>query len=224
MANDLSVLIIGGNRFPFHRFDRVGPQLADALNEHGIETTLTTDRDELSALNEYDVVLDYMTDSTLEEKQLDGLLTFVETGGGYVGLHCAADLSSTASDDPDELIDAREEPVPELRELLGGYFHTHPAQTTFDVRVTDSHHPVTAGMEDVTVWDEPYDVSVDSDDVRVLARMDHPDLGDTPVVWVRKHGDGRVCYCSLGHTDAALSDGGVQQLLRRGVGWAGGAD
>lgn len=221
MTANVSVLAIGGNRFPFHRFETVGPLLADALDARGVETTLTTDRNELTDLAAHDVVLDYLTDSTLAEEQRDGLLAFVENGGGYVGLHCAADLTTTAPDDPDELIDAREDPIPDLRELLGGHFVTHPEQATFDVRVVDSHHPITADLDGLRVWDEPYDVNVDADAVRVLARMDHPDLGDTPVLWVREHGDGRVCYCSLGHTDAALTHEGVGRLLRRAVRWAG---
>lgn len=222
MASDLSVLAVGGNRFPFHRFEDVGPLLGDALDDAGVETTFTTDRDELIDPSTYDAVLDYTTDSTLTDDQRDGLLSFVERGGGYVGLHCAADLTSTASEEPDELIDARDEPFSDLRDLLGGHFVTHPEQATFDVRVVDSHHPITAGMGDLRVWDEPYDVETDADAVRVLARMDHPELGDTPVVWVRGYGNGRVCYCSLGHTDAALTHDGVQDLLRRSVRWTAG--
>lgn len=222
MTTDLSVLGIGGNRFPFHRFEEVGPLLADALESSDVDVELTTDRDALTDLDAYDVVLDYLTDSTLADEQRDGVLSFVEGGGGYVGLHCAADLTTTAADDPDELIHARDEPVPELRELLGGHFVTHPEQATFDVRVVDSHHPITADLDDLRVWDEPYDVAVDPDEVRVLARMDHPGLGDTPVLWVRDPGDGRLCYCSVGHTDAALAHEGVGELLRRAVRWAGG--
>ncbi|WP_137284530.1 ThuA domain-containing protein [Halorussus salinisoli] len=222
MPTKLSVLAIGGNRFPFHRFDESGPLLANALDNDSIEVTLTTGRDVLTDLSGYDVVLDYLTDSTLEDEQRDGLLSFVRNGGGYVGVHCAADLTTTAADGQDELIDGRDAPFPELRNLLGGHFVTHPEQTAFDVRIVDSYHPISASLSDIRVWDEPYVLNVDVDDVRVLARMDHPEYADMPVAWVREFYDGRVFYSSLGHGEPALSNVGVRELLRRAVRWAGG--
>ena len=214
------VLAIGGNHFPFHRFEDRGPAIATAFDDR-IDVTLTTDKDDLADLASYDAVVDYLTDSSLTDDQRDGLLSFVEDGGGYVGIHCAADLTSTVAEDPDELIDSRDEPFPELRELVGGHFLTHPEQSIVDVRIVDHHSPITANLEDISVWDEPYVVEVD-DDVRVLARMDHPEHADTPVAWTKPYGDGRVFYCSLGHGTASLTDDGVQALLRNGTRWAAG--
>lgn len=224
----VSVLAIGGNRFPFHRFERRGPTIRDALGDR-VDVTLTTEKDDLAALEPdgegdgsgYDVVLDYLTDSTLTDAQREGLLSFVADGGGYVGVHCAADLTSTESTTQGEVIDHREEPVEGLRELVGGQFRTHPEQTTFAVRVVDHYHPVTATLSDFRVWDEPYVVDVD-DDVSVLARMDHPEHADTPVAWVKRYGEGRVFYCSLGHGEPALTTPGVRALLDAGVRWTAG--
>lgn len=210
--SEVQTVVIGGNRFPFHRLERIGPSLRRAIDVEGIDLELTTDRDELCDLTGYDVLIDYTTDSTLTDNQRSGLLSFVENGGGYAGVHCAADLTTVAEG-------TREEPVPELRTLLGGHFLTHPEQGTFDVNIVDSHHPVSAGLEGFTVWDEPY--ALTHDDVQVLARMDHPVNGDMPVAWVKSHGDGRVFYCSLGHGKAAFANDGVRSLLIRGIRWAG---
>ncbi len=217
-----AVLAIGGDRFPFHRFEDRGPQIAAAFDDR-IDVSPTTDRDDLVDLSGYDAVLDYRTDSSLADDQREGLLSFVAGGGGYVGIHCAADLTSTEPDDPDEVIDSRDEPFPELRELIGGHFLTHPEQTAFDVHVVDHYHQISAGMDGFTVWDEPYVVDVD-DDVRVLARMDHPEHADTPVAWVTDYGDGRVFYSSLGHGTPALTHEGVEGLIRNGTRWAAGDD
>ena len=220
MTANRTVLAIGGNRFPWHRFEERGPQIEAALGD-AADVTLTTDRDDLVDLSAYDVVLDYISDSTLSESQRDGLLSFVDDGGGYVGVHCAADLNSIAPDDPDEVIEQRAEPFPELRELIGGHFLTHPEETTFEVRVVDSYHPITATLDDYEVWDEPYVVEVD-DDVRVLARMDHPEYPDVPVSWVKEYGDGRVFFVSSGHGEPALTNESVGELLREGTRWAAG--
>lgn len=207
-------VVLGGNRFPFHRIERLGPVLERSLHDRGIDTEVTTDRDVLceERISEYDAVVDITTDSTLNERQESGLRSFVQSGGGYVGIHGAADLTTTA----DERF---EEPIPELRELIGGHFLGHPEQSTFDVNVVDSHHPITADLDGFTVWDEPYVLEYD-DDVRVLARMDHPENGDMPVAWVKSFGDGRVFYCSLGHDLPGLRNDGVQTLLERGIRWA----
>lgn len=220
MTAERTVLAIGGNRFPWHRFEERGPEIAAALGGDN-DVTLSTDRDDLVDPSGYDVVLDYLSDSRLTDAQRDGLLSFVERGGGYVGVHAAADLTSIAPDDPDEVHDELDEPLPELRELIGGHFITHPEQTRFDVRIVDSYHPITATLDDYAVWDEPYVVSVD-DDVRVLARMDHPEYPDTPVAWVKEYGEGRVFYATSGHGEPALTNEGVRELLREGTRWAAG--
>jgi type 1 glutamine amidotransferase len=214
VTTDIRALIIGGNRFSFHRFDRMGPLLEETVTSIGVNADLTTDRDTLTDLDGYDVIVDYTTDSTLSDEQLDGLLSFVEAGGGYAGVHCASDLTATVDGH-------RDEPVPELRDMIGGHFLRHPSQTTFAVKVAYSHHPVSADLDDFQVWDEPYVVDYD-DDVTVLARMDHPEVGDAPVSWVTEYGDGRVFYSSLGHDYPAHVNDGAQALLQNGVRWAAG--
>jgi type 1 glutamine amidotransferase len=209
----VSVLVLGENTFPFHEIEEKANYFESVLDGH--EVTVSTDRDDLTG--EYDVLVDYLTDSTLTDAQLDALLAHVEAGGGYVGVHCASDLTSTY--DPDDLIDSREEPFPELRELIGGHFLTHPEQSEFTVEVT-GEHPVVAGVADFSVFDEPYQVEVD-DDVRVLARMDHPDLESYPVVWTNESA-GRVAYVSLGHTDEAFETDAFRRILENAVSWATG--
>lgn len=208
---DIEALVIGEETFPFHDFGKMEPLFEDAVGEvANLETT--TDRDELADLSGYDVLVDYLTDSTLTDDQRDGLLSFVEDGGGYVGVHCASDLTTT--DDG-----GRDEPFPELRDLIGGHFVTHPEQGSFDVHVVDHHHPVSADVSRFRVWDEPYHVDVD-DDVQVLARMDHPKLGDMPVAWAKEYYDGRVFYLSLGHDRPAFTCDGVRRFLANGIEWA----
>ncbi|AEH36191.1 ThuA domain-containing protein [Halopiger xanaduensis] len=219
-------LLIGENTFPFHKIDEKGPELVDAVGD-AADVTTTTDRDELAALphSAYDLLIDYLTDSTLTDDQQEGLLEFVRNGGGYLGVHCAADLQSTPPSDPDanEVLEKRDEPIPELRSLVGGHFLDHPEQAEFGVDIV-ADHPVTAGVEDFSVHDEPYQVDADEgadSDLTILARMDHPDpdFEDYPIAWVRTEGDGRVCYISIGHTDEALRSDGFRGLLRNAISW-----
>jgi type 1 glutamine amidotransferase len=45
-----------------------------------------------------------------------------------------------------------------------------------------------------------------------------------PVVWTRLHGEGRVCYCSLGHVSRTFQHPTVIEILRRGLMWVSGID
>lgn len=209
-------LVIGENSFPFHAFDEMGQHIVTALGSD-VDATLTTERETLTDLSSYDCVVDYLTDSTLTDGERDGLFSFVRNGGGYLGLHCAADLTSMS--DGSGGIEPREEPFPAFRELLGGHFIGHPEQSTFGVEIVDDEHPITDGVGNFDVYDEPYRLTYDERELHVLARMDHPELESYPVIWAREYGSGRVCYVSLGHTVESLENDTVQQLLRRAVRW-----
>ena len=41
-----------------------------------------------------------------------------------------------------------------------------------------------------------------------------------PVVWKRKHGEGRVFYSSLGHVASEFKVPQMNTILRRGMNWA----
>lgn len=210
-----AALVVGERRYPFHDITELRPHVEAAFGDTA-NLRFTTSRDDLLDLSSYDVLVDYLTDSTLTNAQLDALTGFVAGGGGYLGVHCAADLTSVHGSDGG--LDSRTEPFPDLQELLGGHFRDHPEQSTFGVDIVDGTHPVTDGVDRFEVFDEPYQVEV-NDDVTVLATMDHPDLDAYPVVWVRTHGEGRVCYASLGHTEDAFAHYLYRRLLRNAVGW-----
>ena len=209
------VLVVGETTFPFHDIEEKRTQFEDALS--GFDVTVATDRSAIADLGPGGVLVDYVTDSSVDD--YPGLVAdHIERGGGYVGVHCAADLTSTAAEDPDELIDGLDDPIPTLRERLGGHFVDHPEQAEYGVDIL-AEHPITEGVSEFRVYDEPYQVAVD-DDVAVLARMDHGELKDYPV-WTAPSDAGRVAYVSLGHTDDALADESFRRLLQNSVEWAG---
>lgn len=210
----IDALLIGENSV--HPFEQKAPLIEAALGA-SVDVERSTDVAAFEALSAYDVVVDYLTDSTLTDGQLAGLRSFVTGGGGYLPIHCAADLTTYVDDGE---FTSRDEPVPVLRELIGGHFLDHPAHSAFVVDVVDTEHPVTNGVANFEVFDEPYQVAYDEDRIHVLARMDHPHLDVAyPVVWVRESGDGRVCYCSLGHTDEALEHESFRRILHNAIRW-----
>jgi type 1 glutamine amidotransferase len=98
-------------------------------------------------------------------------------------------------------------------EALGGEFASHGAQVGVDLIKQDENHPATQGLP--SPWsikqEEMYLFkSYDKKRVRDLWIMDkHPNEGTAghyPVSWVRKAGEGRIFYTSLGHREDVWDD------------------
>jgi type 1 glutamine amidotransferase len=110
--------------------------------------------------------------------------------------------------------------------LIGGQFMAHPggANVTYDVNFL-ANDPLVEGLPDVTVTSEQYYLLVDPA-VKVLATTamatpgGDPPAVAMPVAWKRGWGQGRVFYCSLGHTSETLESPPVLTLLRRAATWA----
>lgn len=130
------------------------------------------------------------------------LLDFVAGGKGIAGIHAAA----VGLDD-----------WPEYGEMLGGKYAALPWFEAA-VRVEDPSHPVVAafGRKSFRIADEIYELRApySRDRVRVLLSVDtglttgekstkygkpvRTD-GDYGLSWVKRHGEGRVFSCALGH-------------------------
>lgn len=211
MSDDaIDVLVIGCT---YHDFETNGDILESVLADTGrFDPVVTTDKDELlpDRIDRYDAIVDYMTDSSMSRDQRSGFLEFIEAGGGYVGIHPAADISNFYDGEGND---------PELEALLGAGYEGHPDQMELTVEIVDSDHPITEGLSSYTVYDEPYRFS-EVEDARVLARTTLPNRNDVPYAWTRRYGDGRVFYHANGHTNEAFRHPTVQSMIVRGIEWA----
>lgn len=134
-----------------------------------------------------------------------GLLGFVRSGKGFVGIHAAATnfAAPWGSEWPDG---AR---------LLGGIFDGHPWHERVTLKLDDPSHPLNAAFKGkgFSITDEIYQFTgpYTRERLRVLVSLDttRTDMNkgkrinrtdnDFPVSWVQSFGKGRVFYCSLGH-------------------------
>jgi hypothetical protein len=82
-------------------------------------------------------------------------------------------------------------------------------------------HPVTAGVKDFRIKDEPYRKMWRSPKVEVLAETDSA-KNDRPVVYVGPWAKSRVVYIQLGHDRNAFEHPEYQRLVRNAVRWAAG--
>jgi type 1 glutamine amidotransferase len=150
------------------------------------------------------------------------LQDFVKGGKGFVGIHSATDTLYNGK---------------EYGEMIGGYFDGHPwgsgSQVSIAVDSAAVEHPIVKHLggksldfkEEIYQLKDPYD----SKKVQMLLRLDLEKSekqglkrtdGDYGVSWVRKWGEGRVFYCSLGHNDDMYWHPDVLKVYLGGIQYA----
>jgi type 1 glutamine amidotransferase len=155
------------------------------------------------------------TGDILNASQQAAFESYINGGGGYVGVHAAADT---------------EYGWPYYGQLVGAWFHSHPAIQQVTARVEDRTHPSTSHLG--TTWvrtDELYNYATNPrPNVRVLINLDEStysggNMGDHPIAWYHPQGSGRSFYTGFGHTIASYSEPAFRAHLLGGIQYAAGA-
>lgn len=208
----------------------VHPSIADGvamLTEIGeqeglsIDVTAQTDVFTPAALALYDVVVWLSTTGDVldapEEAAFEG---FIQAGGGYVGIHAAADC---------------EYGWPWYGDLLGNgaWFDSHPAIQTATLVVEDPAHPGAGLFAAVTSLEEEwYNFRANPRvAVGVVMTLDEssydPGAGamgaDHPIVWAHEFDGGRAFYTALGHRPQTYQDVRFRDQIRGAILWAAGS-
>ena len=167
-------------------------------------------------LRNHDAVLFVLTTGeVLGPTQQEALLRFIRGGGGFVGVHSAADTGHDWS---------------WYLDLVGAEFRSHPAIQDATLRVVDRVHPSTRVLPET--WhrtDEWYDfVSNPRPEVHVLATLDESTYAgglmgsDHPIAWCHFYDGGRSWYTALGHTDESWTEPLFLEHLLGGITFAAG--
>lgn len=153
----------------------------------------------------------------LDDAQQAAFERYIRAGGGYAGVHSAADTESDWA---------------WYGRLLGTHFRTHPQIQQAVVAVANRTHPSTAGLPRTwTRVDEWYSFTRNPrPSVRVLARLDErtysPGEGamgaDHPIAWAHAFQGGRAWYTAGGHTDESYGESLFRKHLIGGIRWAAG--
>jgi type 1 glutamine amidotransferase len=108
-----------------------------------------------------------------------------------------------------------------LFELLGSRYSSHgpqPHESRFEVQF-EPGHPITEGLDDVTVTHEHYALELAPVAPTVIAWRETP-AGREPLLHVAEHGAGRVCYLQLGHDMRVWQEPTIRALIIRALHWA----
>ena len=156
------------------------------------------------------------TGDILDEAQQAAFEGYIRQGGGFAGIHAAADT---------------EYDWVWYGGLVGAYFESHPDRQNADVLFTDRRHPSTAGLPHRwNHYDEWYNYKANPRaNVHVLAVVDERSyeggaMGhDHPIAWAHRYDGGRAWYTGLGHTSESFSEDAFLRHLLGGIEWAAGA-
>ena len=155
------------------------------------------------------------TGDVLDPEQQGAFEEYIRNGGGYVGIHSAADTEYDWA---------------WYGGLVGAYFLSHPEPQDATLLVEDHVHESTAHLGDTWErFDEWYDFRDDPRDrVHVLLSVDPSTLPDSqmtadhPIAWCHDYDGGRAWYTALGHTDESWAEPAFLQHVLGGIRTAAG--
>ncbi len=190
-------------------------KLGDA---HGFEvdTTKAAETFNDESLQPYSaVVFLSTTGNVLDHVQEAAFERYIQAGGGYVGIHAAADTEYDWG---------------WYSKLAGAQFLSHPAGTPeADFHIVDTKFEATAHFTD-SIWrrkDEIYNYKKINPEVNVVMTVDESTYEggkngeDHPFAWYHEYDGGRAFYTGAGHTDETYSEelflkhllGGIQYAI-----------
>lgn len=171
------------------------------------------------------VIFNNVSGDVFTPEQRAAFKSFVENGGGFVGIHAAGDNSHEAWQ---WYVD----------QVIGTRFIGHPMEPQFQqaaVHVENHANPATKDLPDqFRRTDEWYSfkTSPRKPGITILATLDEGSYNpkgmfgqdlrmgkDHPIIWSRCAGQGRVFYSAMGHTASTFSEPLVRQMLLGATDW-----
>jgi cytochrome c len=141
------------------------------------------------------------TGDVLNQEQQNDFERFIQAGGGYLGIHAAADT---------------EYDWPWYGKLVGAYFESHPNNPNVRkaefITVDNTHISTDSLPERFERTDEFYNFKSINPDIKVLVKIDEKTYeggtnGDNhPISWYHAYDGGRAFYTAMGHTDESFSE------------------
>ncbi|MEM6632042.1 MAG: ThuA domain-containing protein [Bacteroidota bacterium] len=161
-------------------------------------------------LDNYNVIVFLnTTGDILNDSQQDAMQAWYRAGGGFVGIHSAADTEYN---------------WPWYNQLLGAWFNGHPQIQEANMEVVDSTHISIGHL--ARQWrrrDEWYNYRSVQDHIQVLINLDESSyqggtMGNNhPISWYHEFEGGRTFYTGMGHTAGSYSEPDFLQHIWGGI-------
>lgn len=217
-------LILTGYHHPGHDWRQLTAALIQSLEQDPrILVDVTENIEDLatSKINDYDLlVMNYNNwdKPGLSEAAKSGFQRYLQNGGGLALIHFANGAFNYTL--PNKESDWKEY---RTRIVRRAWMHDvpsgHDAYGPFDVAVTSTKHPITAGLAEFPTQDELYFKQIGDQPITPLVTAHSKVTGqDEPLAWAYDYGKGRIFQTLLGHDAKAVRMAGA--LIRRGSAWA----
>ncbi len=190
-----------------------------AIMDLGLQNKFLVDTTEDASIFTADKLKNYnaviflcTTGDVLNDEQQTIFEKYINKGGGFVGIHSAADT---------------EYDWPWYGELNGAYFKSHPSQQEAVYNIVDASHPATAPLP--LVWkhfDEMYNFKWIGLDLNFLITIDENSYsgGENgsfhPMAWYHNFAGGRAFYTALGHDKPSYEEPLYLKHLLGGIEYA----
>jgi type 1 glutamine amidotransferase len=197
-----TVLIISKTAGYRHASIEFGVQAISTIAHDLDFKVLATEDCSILCTETYDVVVFLNTTGTiLNKEERDCLRSFVEEGGGFLGIHSAADT---------------EYDWPWYGEtLLGAWFVSHPPVSESTITIHDRSHPSTVHLQaDWICTDEWYVYDRVPEKSRVLLSVH-----GHPLAWCKEIKKGKSFYTGRGHTNACFTESDFIEHIKGGLKW-----
>lgn len=182
-------------------------------NKFEVDTTIDAKKFTSKNLKQYAaVVFLNTTGDVLNDEQQTAFEKYIQSGGGYVGVHAATDT---------------EYQWPWYGKLAGAWFINHPHQQVATLNVVNRNTIATKHLPEI--WkrkDEWYNFKDISKDIKVLITIDESSYEGGknapvhPMAWYHDFDGGRSFYTELGHVEESYTDPLYLQHLLGGIQYA----
>lgn len=190
--------------------------------ENGFDVDTTTNADYFNddSLKNYSAVIFLSTTGdVLDYRQEVAFERFIQAGGGYAGVHAAADTEYDWG---------------WYDRLVGAHFYDHPGIHDTAHNVQEGVYNVVDANNDATKFlpkpwkrtDEFYSFRKEPANVHVLLSIDENTyhggkrMGNHPMAWYHDYDGGRAFYTALGHTEESYTDPLYLKHLLAGIQYA----
>lgn len=217
--NNFSVIILTETQgFVHHNAIKEGKKLIDELGMENNFSVFYSNKSELITKEIYEksdvIVFLCTTLDVLEEEEQTLLVDFIQKGGGFVGIHSAADT---------------EYDWEWYGKLVGAYFKSHPEVQNARIKTENSNHISTSHLDkEWSIKDEWYNYKNINPDINILLTLDEKSYkggenGENhPITWYHDFDGGRSFYTGLGHDKQTYQDERFKKILLGGLIYAAG--
>ena len=218
-AKPIRILVItGGHSYKVEQFNQMLTSLGENITYQIVEFPAAYDMFLPENRSKYDVLVFYHMWQTITEEQAKVFADCISQGKPLVALH----HSICAYDD-----------WPEYWNIIGGkYFHKETTvkgklyqpcsyihDLHFNVKVANTKHPVTKGVNDFEIFDETYKGYYVEEGVTPLLTTEEP--SSKPVIgWTKTYGKARVVVLQSGHDVPTFENPSFRKLLKQSIEYA----